>query len=160
MYFSFWLVTATAFTAKFTIAQRIIIFSVLYWNQYPGRCIKSDPRRPFTHRLTLHTISIIKQSFRNDPDCTLELHFFTVLCFFLQKNYLVLTYPYLRCARCSCNIILLNGKTANCFISVDYDCFGKRAAVGFLSVKKHNNKTFTEPTTKEVFSPRKHGMAF
>lgn len=59
--FSFWLVTATAFTAKFTLTQRIIIFSVCIGINILADILKVVLAGRLRTRLTLHTISIINK---------------------------------------------------------------------------------------------------
>jgi len=59
--FSFWLVTATAFTAKFTIVQRIIIFSVCIGINILADVLKVVLAGRLRTRLTLHTISVINK---------------------------------------------------------------------------------------------------
>jgi threonine/homoserine/homoserine lactone efflux protein len=59
--FSFWLVTATAFTAKFTIVQRIIIFSVCIGINILADVLKVILAGRLRTRLTLHTISVINK---------------------------------------------------------------------------------------------------
>lgn len=59
--FSFWLVTATAFTAKFNLTQRIVIFSVCIGINILADILKVVLAGRLRTRLTLHTISIINK---------------------------------------------------------------------------------------------------
>jgi threonine/homoserine/homoserine lactone efflux protein len=59
--FSFWLVTATAFTAQFTLLQRVIIFSVCIGINILADILKVILAGRLRTRLTLHTISIINK---------------------------------------------------------------------------------------------------
>lgn len=59
--FSFWLVTATAFTAKFSLTQRIVIFSVCIGINILADILKVMLAGRLRTRLTLHTISIINK---------------------------------------------------------------------------------------------------
>ena len=59
--FSFWLVTATAFTAQFSLVQRIIIFSVCIGINILADVLKVILAGRLRTKLTLHTISIINK---------------------------------------------------------------------------------------------------
>ena len=59
--FSFWLLTATAFTAEFTLTQRIIIFSVCIGINILADILKVILAGRLRTRLTLHTISVINK---------------------------------------------------------------------------------------------------
>jgi len=59
--FSFWLVTATAFTAQFSLVQRVIIFSVCIGINILADILKVILAGRLRTKLTLHTISIINK---------------------------------------------------------------------------------------------------
>ncbi|MBC7848645.1 MAG: LysE family transporter [Chitinophagaceae bacterium] len=59
--FSFWLVTATAFTAEFSLAQRILIFSVCIGINILADILKVILAGRLRTKLTLHTIAIINK---------------------------------------------------------------------------------------------------
>jgi threonine/homoserine/homoserine lactone efflux protein len=59
--FSFWLVTATAFTAKFNLVQRIIIFSICIGINILADVLKVVMAGKLRKKLTLHTISVINK---------------------------------------------------------------------------------------------------
>lgn len=59
--FIFWLGVATAFTGKFTLAQRIIIFSVCIGINILADILKVIMAGKLRKRLTLHTIGVINK---------------------------------------------------------------------------------------------------
>jgi len=59
--FSFWLVTATAFTAKFNLTQRVVIFSICIGINILADVLKVVMAGKLRKKLTLHTISIINK---------------------------------------------------------------------------------------------------
>ena len=59
--FSFWLITATTFTTKFSLFQRVIIFSVCIGINILADVLKVILAGRLRTKLTLHTISIINK---------------------------------------------------------------------------------------------------
>lgn len=59
--FSFWLVTATAFTAKFSLTQRVVIFSICIGINILADIFKVVMAGKLRKKLTLHTISVINK---------------------------------------------------------------------------------------------------
>ncbi len=59
--FTFWLFTSTAFTARFSLLQRIVIFSICIGLNILADILKVIMAGKLRTRLTLHTISVINK---------------------------------------------------------------------------------------------------
>lgn len=59
--FTFWLFTSTAFTARFTLLQRVVIFSICIGLNILADILKVIMAGKLRTRLTLHTISVINK---------------------------------------------------------------------------------------------------